>query len=152
MDVIFTGIQQAQVVLEAVQEMWRKELGIEVGLVAQEWSSWLDAEKTGNYHLFWTPWNFAYPHGFFENHRTGNPLSYTLWSNADYDRILAQAASAVDIPERNARFADMEKILAREFPAIPLYFDVAAYLKHPAVRGWPANPDVGVLWKQVWLE
>lgn len=151
-DINYTGIQQANLVLEALQEMWRKELGLEVGLLAQEWSTWLDAEKTGNYHLFWTPWNFSYPHGFFENHRTGNPLSYTLWSNADYDRILAQAASAMDIRERNALFAELEKILAREFPAIPLYFDVATYLKHPAVRGWPDNPDFGVWWKQVWLE
>jgi len=34
-----------------VQEIWRKELGLEVGLLAQEWTTWLDAEKTGDYQL-----------------------------------------------------------------------------------------------------
>lgn len=35
---------------------------------------------------------------------------------------------------------------------IPLYFDVATYLRHPVVRVWPANPDFIISWKHVRLE
>jgi ABC-type transport system substrate-binding protein len=54
--------------------------------------------------------------------------------------------------ERNALYAQLEAILAREMPAIPLYFNVTTFLKHTAVRGWPTNPDYGTSWKQVWPE
>ena len=75
-----------------------------------------------------------------------------LWSKADYDRLLRVASTAASIPERTAAYAQLEAILAREMSVIPLYFDVATYLRHPVVRVWPANPDFIISWKHVRLE
>ena len=151
-DVVFCDLDQTGVALEIVQQMWRKELGIDVGLAKQEWSTYLDSEKTGQYFLAWDSWRWWFSHAYFDNHRTGNPISYYLWSNADYDQLLRRASAAASIPERNALYAQLEAILAREMPAIPLYFDVETFLKHPAVHGWPSNPDFKISWKEVWLE
>jgi len=65
---------------------------------------------------------------------------------------LRSASAAASIPERNAFYAQLEAILAREMPAISLYFNAATFLKHSAVRGWPKSPDFDVSWKHVWLE
>jgi oligopeptide transport system substrate-binding protein len=151
-EVVFCDIEQARPVLEVVQEMWRKQLGIDVRLAKQESSVWFNSIKTGQYHLVWDYWELSYPQRFFEVHGTGNPFSYYRWSHADYDRLLRSASAAASIPERNAVYVQLEAILAREMPAIPLYFDVATYLKHPAVRGWPTSRDYHTSWKQVWLE
>ena len=151
-EVVFGDFDQTGLVLEVVQEMWRKQLGIAVGLAKQEWSGWINTWKTGQYEVHYIGWEFCSLPRFFEIHGTGNPLSCTLWSNADYDRLLRAASAAASIAERNAFYAQMEAILAREMPAIPLYFDVATYLKHPAVRGWRTSPDYHISWKQVWLE
>lgn len=151
-EVIFCDVQQARLVLEILQEMWRNQLGIAVGLAKQEWSVWLNSWKTGQYQMNCIGWEFCSLPRFFEVHGTGNPLSCTLWSNADYDRLLLAASAAMSIPERNAIYGQLEAILAREMPAIPLFFGVATYLKHPAVHGWFASPDYQTSWKQVWLE
>ena len=151
-EVIFCDVDQTRLVLEVVQEMWRKQLGIAVDLAKQEWSGWINSQKTGQYQLTWDYWGGGYPQVFFDFHGTGNPLSYYMWSNADYDRLLRSASAAASIGERNALYAQLEAILAREMPAISLYFNVTTFLKHTAVRGWPTSPDYGTSWKQVWLE
>jgi len=151
-EILFCDAGEARMILEVVQEMWRKQLGIAVSLSKQEWSVWLNTWKTGQYEMHYNGWEFCSLPRFFEVHGTGNPLSCTLWSNADYDRLLLAASSAASIPERNAAYVQLETILAREMPAIPLYFCVATYLKHPAVHGWLASPDYHVSWKHVRLE
>jgi oligopeptide transport system substrate-binding protein len=151
-EIIFCDIDETRLALEVVQEMWRKQLGIDVRLAKQEWGVWINSQKTGQYHLITDGWRADYPQFFFDLHGTGNPLSYYLWSSADYDRLLRSASAAASIPERNALYAQLEAILAREMPAIPLYFNAVAFLKHPAVRGWPESPDYSTSWKQVWLE
>lgn len=152
LEIIFCQIDQSQLVLEVVQGMWQKHLGLTVGLANQEFSVWQDSIRTGHYHLIWDFWGLSYPQRFFELQGTGNSFSHYQWSHADYDRLLQAASVAASIPERNALFVQLEAILAREMPAIPLYFDVSTYLKHPAVRGWRASPDYHTSWKQVWLE
>jgi oligopeptide transport system substrate-binding protein len=151
-EIIFDGGVESRLVLEVVQEMWRKQLGIPVGLANQENSVFNDSAKTGQYHLILDSWALSYPQRFFEVHGTGNPLSNYLWSHADYDRLLRAASATANIPERNALYTQLEAILAREMPTIPLYFGAATYLKHPAVRSWPTSPDYHTSWKQVWLE
>jgi oligopeptide transport system substrate-binding protein len=151
-EVVFCDIDQTRLALEVVQEMWRKQLGIDVRLAKQEWGVWINSQKTGQYNLTTDGWRSGYPQFFFDLHGTGNPLSYYLWSSADYDRLLRSASAAASIPERNALYAQLEAILTREMPAIPLYFNAATFLKHPAVRGWPKSPDFDVSWKHVWLE
>ena len=83
-------------VAEAIQEMWRRNLGISIELLNQEWKVYLDTQHTHGYQLERSAWIADYPdpHVFLEIWETGNGNNDTLWSNAEYDRLLHQALAA----------------------------------------------------------
>jgi oligopeptide transport system substrate-binding protein len=129
---------------EAIQEMWRKELGVNIELQNQEWKVYLDNQHTQNYQLQRAGWIADYedPHVFLEIWETGNGNNDTLWSNAEYDKLLHEALQAKDETERYAIYQKMDAILVDEVPVIPIYYYTRVYLMNPKVRGyWPTLLD-----------
>jgi oligopeptide transport system substrate-binding protein len=151
-EVLVPNRGHAPLTVEILQEMWRRNLGIEAVFNQQEWSVYIDSENNGQYDVCYDGWAVTHPHFHFDLNRTGCPKSRYLWSNAEYDDLLRQAARAPNTAARNAVYLQMEAILAREMPAIPLHFEVQTHLMHPAVRGWHANWPNERPWKAVSLE
>jgi oligopeptide transport system substrate-binding protein len=129
---------------EAVQEMWRKELGVNIELQNQEWKVYLDNQHTQNYQMQRAGWIADYedPHVFLEIWETGNGNNDTLWSNAEYDRLLHEALQARDEAQRYEIYQKMDAILVDECPVIPIYYYTRTYLMSPRVKGyWPTLLD-----------
>jgi oligopeptide transport system substrate-binding protein len=129
---------------EAIQEMWRKKLGVNIELQNQEWKVYLDNQHTQNYQLERAGWIADYedPHVFLEIWETGNGNNDTLWSNAEYDRLLHEALQAKDDKERYEIYQKMDAILVDECPVIPIYYYTRTYLMSPKVKGyWPTLLD-----------
>ncbi len=125
-------------VAEAIQAMWRKNLGVAVALTNQEWKVYLDSMQTGHYQIARAGWiaDYADPNVFLEIYATGNGNNYTKWSNPEYDRLLHQALLATDESARYACYQQMDAILVRECPVIPLFYYTKTYAKKPSVQGW----------------
>lgn len=151
-EVLLPNRGHAPLTVEIVQEMWRKNLGIEAVFNQQDWGVYIDSENNGQYDVCYDGWAFSHPHFHFDLNRTGCPFSRYLWSNTEYDALLREATRAPDSVARSAVYQKMEAILAREMPVIPLHFEVLTYLLHPAVRGWHANWPNSHPWKFVSLE
>ena len=113
--------------LEAVQERWRKELGIEVALVQREARTHLAALAAGDFDLAFATAipDYGSASDLLGRLTSGNPDNYPHWSNADYDRLVGSANQP-----------DAEKLLLDEMPVIPLYFNAKNFLLRPAVQGW----------------
>jgi oligopeptide transport system substrate-binding protein len=129
---------------EAIQEMWRKKLGVNIDLQNQEWKVYLDNQHTQNYQLERAGWIADYedPHVFLEIWETGNGNNDTLWSNPEYDRLLHQALQARDVKERYEIYQKMDAILVDECPVIPIYYYTRTFLLSPKVKGyWPTLLD-----------
>jgi len=129
---------------EAIQEMWRKNLGVNIELQNQEWKVYLDNQHTQNYQLERAGWIADYedPHVFLEIWETGNGNNDTLWSNVEYDQLLHEALQARDEKERYEIYQKMDAILVDECPVIPIYYYTRVYLLNPKVRGyWPTLLD-----------
>jgi len=127
-------------IAEAIQEMWRRNLGVEIELVNQEWKVYLDSQTTHNYQLMRSGWiaDYVDPHVFLEIWETGNGNNDTLWSNAEYDRLLHEALRAKDEAARYEIYQRMDAILVDECPVIPIYYYTRPYLMSPRVKGyWP---------------
>ena len=125
-------------VVEAIQAMWRKNLGVEVSLVNQEWKVYLDSMHTGNYQIARSGWIADYPdpHVFLEIFETGNGNNYAHWSNPEYDRLLHEALRAPDEAARYEIYQKMDAILVQECPALPLFYYNKPYAMSPKVKGW----------------
>ncbi len=123
---------------EAIQAMWRRNLGIEVTLVNQEWKVYLDSQVTLNYQLQRGGWiaDYVDPHVFLEIWTTGNTNNNTGWSNAHYDRLCAQAIAAQDQATRYAIYQRMDAILVDELPVLPIYYYTRVHAISPRVKGY----------------
>jgi oligopeptide transport system substrate-binding protein len=141
-------------VLEAMQQMWRQELGIEVGLVQREAKVHLAALAAGNYDLGFMPAIADYldAASLFEELTAGAAGNYPHWTDAHYDALVLAAGRESDTARRSALYREAEALLLRELPVIPLYFNSQNFLLSPRVRGWQTDRLWNRFYKSVYLE
>jgi len=141
-------------VAEAIQEMWRRELGVEITLVNQEWKVYLDNQHHHNFQMERGAWiaDYADPHVFLEIWESTNGNNDSLWANPEYDRLLQQALAAPSDQVRFACYQQMDAILVDECPVLPIYYYVRPYLMTPRVKGYWANGLDIHPFKDIYLE
>ncbi|HUG46613.1 MAG TPA: peptide ABC transporter substrate-binding protein [Sphingomicrobium sp.] len=124
-------------VAEAIQAMWRQNLGIDVGIYNQEWKVYLDSQSNLDYDISRAGWIGDYPHAmtFLEIFTTGNGNNDTGWSNSTYDSLI-QEAQASDPEKRLQLLRQAETILLEELPVVPIYWYTRTYLLDERVEGW----------------
>ncbi len=154
LELLFNTSEQHRPICEAVQQMWKRELGIDVTLANQEWKVYLNAMRTGNYQITRAGWigTVPDPHDYLQNVRTDGGQNFTGWSNAEYDRILAESERT---PENAARFKlmnQLDEIFIREMPLAPLFHYTRPILIRPSVKGFPGNARDQRWYKNMYLE
>jgi oligopeptide transport system substrate-binding protein len=137
-DYLYATSEGQQMVAQAYQEMWRRELGVEVELRNLEWKVYLTAMRKGEFHLCRGAWVGDYndPNTFLEMLITGNELNNCNWSDAEYDRLLGLAARETDAAKRFGYFQQAEARLVEQAPVLPVVFNKNKYLMRPEVQGW----------------
>jgi oligopeptide transport system substrate-binding protein len=125
-------------VTEAVQQMWKKELGIEVGLGLREARVHISALTTGDYDIGFIT---AIPDvldsaNVLEELASGAPANYPHWSDPGYDELIAQAKNSRDPLQTEQLLRAAEDRLLQEMPLAPLYFNARNWLMSPRVRNW----------------
>lgn len=153
-ELLFNTSENHRAIAEALQEMWRRELGLTVRLVSMEGRTVLDARRTGQFQLLRSSWvgDYADPMTFLAVWRGASGNNYTGWQSPAYEALLDRA-EATRLPEERARLLrEAEGILLQDAPLIPLYRYTHVYLLHPGVRGWHSNPMGRHPYKHVWLE
>tara|TARA_B110000438_G_scaffold78251_1_gene78439 strand:+ start:1329 stop:3128 length:1800 start_codon:yes stop_codon:yes gene_type:complete len=143
-----------QKVAEAIQSMWRKELGINVVLDNQEWKVFLKTVETQDYVIARAGWVGDYndPNTFMDMWVTDGGHNNTGWSSKRYDELIELSAAEGNKSKRLKYFQEAEKILAVEMPMLPIYFYVRSSLRQPSVKGWWPNVLDHHPFKHVYLE
>lgn len=131
----------AQFFAQAIQEMWRKNLGIRVALRNQEYKVYRVSLAQGDYELARSAWSGDYldPTTFLELFVSGGHINWTNWSDENYDRLLAEAARERIPAKRTEKLKAAEKILLDAMPIIPTLHSRSKFLIRPEVRGWYPN-------------
>lgn len=137
-ELLYNTQENHRALAEAIQQMWKKNLGVDVELVNQEWKVYLDMQHTQNYMMERAGWiaDYVDPHVFLDMWETGNGNNDTGWSNAEYDSLLHKALAAKTEEERYGYYQKMDAILVDELPVIPIYYYVKKYLLSPKVKGF----------------
>lgn len=113
--------------VEAVQAMWRRELGLQVDLAQREARVHLDALATGAYDIAVVAAipDVADPADLLGDFLQDAPENYPRWRDAAFDAALrAGDTTAAEIR------------LLEAAPLAPLYFNTKVWLMSPRVRGW----------------
>lgn len=128
---------------EALQNMWKTELGVDVTLNNQEWGVFLQTRKDGNYQIARNGWIADYndPISFLDMWYTGGGNNDAQYSNKEYDKYI-DAAKATSVPaERMEALHKAEQILMGEDVVhAPIYFYTQKYMLDPAVKGMYYTP------------
>ncbi len=150
-ELLYNTLEKHRVIAEAIQQMWRKNLGIEITLYNQEWKVYMDAQHTRNFQLERGGWQADYvdPHVFFDLWETGGGNNDTNWGDPEYDRLLHSALAAPNDAARFAIYQRMEKIFLDAMPVIPIYFYTYNRLVSPRVKNFFTTPLDNFPWKYV---
>ncbi len=149
-DVLYNSSEKHKVIAEAIQQMWRQNLGIDIGLYNQEWKVYLDAQDNLDFTISRAGWiaDYVDPHVFLDLWETGGGNNDTGWSNARYDELLAES---LDAPSDEARFAiynQMEKILLEDMPIMPIYhYTRVRLINRDVVTNYHSTPLDNFPWK-----
>jgi oligopeptide transport system substrate-binding protein len=138
LEIVFNSAAVSQPTLEAIQAMWRRELGVDAALLAQDFKVYLESLKNLHYDVGGCRWIGDYddPNTYLDMFVTGGGNNQTGWSSPDYDRLIARAATTADEGERFALFQLAESLLLLDAPIAPLVFGARVHLVHPDVHGW----------------
>jgi len=127
--------------LEAIQQMWRRELGISIAIAQREARTHLASLANGDFALaFMTAIpDYDGASDLFTQLTSAHPLNYPHWRSAEFDRLVDSASTSLDPVARNTAYQQAEKLLLTEMPVIPLYFNTQNFLVAPRVKNWRAD-------------
>jgi oligopeptide transport system substrate-binding protein len=130
---------------EAILEMWRQNLGIEVDVLQTEWATYLQDQRLGRFQMFggagWVA-DYPDPENFLDillhSKSSNNHINY---DNPVVDGLLEQARTEQDQEKRFALYNDAETLILNDAPWIPLWHGDSGYLLlKPNVRDYRLFP------------
>ncbi len=126
---------------EAIQAMWKKNLGIDVTLDPMEgkaFNSWRESRKSAPFHFYISGWGSDYedPNNWYNLlfHSRGD-FYYTHWKNDRFDQLVDQGLQENDQAKRRGIYEDADKIINQEAPFITIYHWGRSDLIKPYLQG-----------------
>lgn len=132
-------------VFEAIQDMWRQHLGLEIEIQQVEFATFISEVDRGLYGFFSLGWSLDYPdpHNVldykFHSASLGND---TQLDSDDIDELLEEARYSLDQELRTGIYQDVDRMLVEDAIWIPLYYSVAHEVVKPYVQGYEPTRTV----------
>lgn len=146
LDMIVDADDAPQKVAQVLKEQWETTLpGLTVNLTIEPKKQRVQDMQDGNFEAALTRWgpDYADPMTYLGMWITGNSNNYGLWSNADYDAIIAECTTGdlcTNAEGRWARLYDAEKIVMDDAVIFPLYTQANAEMLSSKVTGIEFHP------------
>jgi oligopeptide transport system substrate-binding protein len=137
----YNTLEENRIIAVTLAAMW-KPLGVEVTLQNADFRAITQAAQQGDFEMLNYTWYAPYddPTAFLTVLGSGNPNNRSFYSNAAYDKLLAETDGMTDAGKRLAALKQAEDMAMADEPLIPLYFYVNRSLVHKEVKGWVPNP------------
>jgi oligopeptide transport system substrate-binding protein len=134
-----------QKIAEAIQQMWKANLGLDIKVVNQEWAVYLVTTKdpVATPQIFRMGWCLDYPDannwvrevcafGGSQNPDTGGGFN---WKNDTFEQLVVDAAAELDPAKRVELYAQAEQILVYDDAVMaPIYWYTSLDLTKPYVQ------------------
>lgn len=123
-------------IAEAIQNMWKKELGITTTCRNEEWAVFQDSRTSGKFQIARNGWLADYHDAmtFSDLLTSTNGNNNSFYNNPEYDALIKKAKASQGA-EYDQIIVQAEKILKEDTPVIPLYFYTHTYLKSDKLDG-----------------
>jgi oligopeptide transport system substrate-binding protein len=124
---------------EAILEMWRQTLGVEVEVEQVETATFFQDVRRGKYQMWSLGWQADYPdpENFLDIHfASDSQHNETKYSNPQVDALLKRARTERDSEVRYRTYREAEALILQDAPWIPLFHGAASVLVKPNIKGW----------------
>lgn len=135
MTLLYNTNEGHKAIAEAVADMWRTNLGVEVKLGNQEWGTFLETRKAQQFDVARAGWGADFNHAINFTYdliysTSGN--NDGKYSNPQVDKLLDEAIMASNEAERLEKIAQAEKIaFADDMGALPIYYYTTVTMQKP---------------------
>lgn len=129
-------------VVEAIQQMWEQNLGIDVEVTTEEWAVYYEGVQALDYDVAAMGWgaDYMHPMTFFPLRVTDDINNNSGYSNPEYDALVAQAQVETDPMVAMELLRQAEDVLMADMPLLPLYYRSSPKLIAADVAGWYITP------------
>lgn len=129
-------------IAEALQEMFKENLGVEVKLENQEWKTYIDTFKQKNFQIARMGWggDFLDPFPVLNLYSKKSSSNFTNYSNPKFDDLLEQSLIEQDEEKRFELLHEAEAVLMEDLPIIPIYFSAQNSLVKTGIKGVRFDP------------
>ena len=137
-----TAAGNGRAVAAGIQQML-VQVYIDATIVANDFATYLTMTSIHDFDISQSAWNadFNDASNFLDLFITDNPNNKGLYSNKQYDALMAQSRTELDLGKRAQIMAQAEQILLDEHGVIPIWFWVSPDLYRPYVKNWVSNAN-----------
>lgn len=127
-------------IAQALQSMWKENLGVTVEITTYESKVYWDELHNGTYNICRDGWTGDYPDpmtnlSIFHINEVSDDIRWTSEGAKEFSSLLDANKKTDDQEIRMANFIKAEQIMIDEMPAIPVYFMSNSYLAKENVTG-----------------
>ena len=138
---MYNTYEAHRLVAQAVQQMWKENLGIHIKLLNQEWKVFLKTTKDGDFDIARAGWvGGSDPEGYLDLFRSESGNNHGRYSNPEFDALFSKASQQPNQETRMKLFKEAEALAMDEMPIIPVYHYFDFYMLRPDVQNWLNNP------------
>ncbi|MEI6287347.1 MAG: peptide ABC transporter substrate-binding protein [Bacillota bacterium] len=141
-------------IAEIMQEMWKKNLGIDIEMINQEFKVYVQTVQKMDYQIARCGWQGDYndPLTFLNIFVTGNGQNRPRYSNPNYDKLISLAMNSTVPETRFTAMKQAEAMLIKDMPVAPIYFSESGTLCSPRLKGLIYDPTELVLLREAHFE
>jgi oligopeptide transport system substrate-binding protein len=138
LEIIYNTQEAHRKIAVAVQQMWKRELNIDVTISNQEWKVYLNSVSQREFQVARRGWigDYVDANNFLDLFITDGGNNNTGYASDEFDDIILNLApKAKTRDERYGLFYKAETMMMNEMPIIPIYTYTSKHLIHPSVEG-----------------
>ena len=138
LEIIYNTQEAHRKIAVAVQQMWKRELNIDVTISNQEWKVYLNSVSQREFQVARRGWigDYVDANNFLDLFITDGGNNNTGYASEEFDEIILNLApKAQTRDERYGLFYKAETMMMNEMPIIPIYTYTSKHLIHPSVEG-----------------
>jgi len=129
-------------IAEAMQQMWKENLGIDIMIMTEDFPITLDNLRNKQYETARMGWTGDYndPMTILEIFTSSSAINFSGFNSEEYDGLIDFAKSSPDSKKRMEALHKAEAMVLEGMPVIPLYYRADSIMISPKLKGYILDP------------
>ncbi|BEP28667.1 peptide ABC transporter substrate-binding protein [Helicovermis profundi] len=140
LSLVYNTSEGHKAIAEAIQEMWKQNLNINVELTNQEWAVFQDTRHQGNFQVARAGWigDYEDPMTFLDMWTTYSGNNDAQWDKPEFDKVI-EASKLATGTDRDKLLMEAEKMMMDDMIVMPIYYYTNPIMVKNDVKDWYLN-------------